>query len=93
MRKGIIPGNSKSIWKAVSIAKDINSSEIPSKMFRGPNDRNEINEDEVAECFASCFEAKISSLSTNIVIDPQVYNGTRKIKVTIIDNENIFSIM
>ena len=33
VRKGIIPGNSKSLWKAVNIAKDVNSNEIPTKML------------------------------------------------------------
>ena len=33
VRKGIIPGNSKSLWKAVKLAKDVNTNELPSKMF------------------------------------------------------------
>ena len=75
VRKGIIPGNSKSLWKAVNLAKDVNSNEIPSKMYR---EGNEIVEDEVAENFAEFFENKISNLLADIVIDPGVYNGTRK---------------
>ena len=57
VRKGIIPGNSKSLWKAVNIAKDVNSNEIPSKMYR---DWIEINEEERSESFADFFENKIS---------------------------------
>ena len=75
VRKGIIPGNSKSLWKAVKLAKDVNSNEISSKMYR---EGNEIVEDEVAENFAEFFENKISNLLADIVIDPGVYNGTRK---------------
>ena len=58
VRKGIIPGNSKSIWKAVKIAKDINSSEIPSKMYK---DNIEIDENAIPECFAEHFSRKIST--------------------------------
>ena len=75
VRKGIIPGNSKSLWKAVKLAKDVNSNEISSKMYR---EGNEIVEDEVAENFTEFFENKISNLLADIVIDPGVYNGTRK---------------
>ena len=35
VRKGIIPGNSRSLWKAINIEKDINSNEIPRRMFEG----------------------------------------------------------
>ena len=34
VRRGIIPGNPKSLWKAINIAKDINPSEIPRKMMK-----------------------------------------------------------
>ena len=52
VRKGIIPGNSRSIWKAVNIAKDINSNEIPKEMF---NEGIRISVDEIAESFAAHF--------------------------------------
>ena len=56
----------------VEIAKDVNSSEIPSKMYK---EGNEIYEEEISESFAEFFEEKILGLLTNIVIDPRVYNG------------------
>ena len=34
VRRGIMPGNSKSLWEAVRISKDINSSMIPDEMFQ-----------------------------------------------------------
>ena len=35
VRKGITPGDSRSLWKAVNIAKDKSSIEIPTKMSNG----------------------------------------------------------
>ena len=80
VRKGIVPGNSRSLWKAVSIAKDINSNEIPKEMFI---EGNRVCVDEVAESFATHFEDKISRLTSEIRIDQNVFNGTR----TILDHE------
>ena len=55
VRKGITPGDSRSLWKAVNIAKDKNSSEIPSKMFNG---NEEIDEDMLPESFSEYFSNK-----------------------------------
>ena len=49
VRKGIIPGNTKSLWKAVKVAKDINVEDIPSKMFK---DDIKIENDQISDCFA-----------------------------------------
>ena len=79
VRKGIVPGDSKSLWKAVNIARDKNSDEIPSKMFKNAV---EVDENEIPESFAEYFASKISSLMVNIAIDPNVYNGNRRITST-----------
>ena len=76
VRKGIIPGNSRSLWKAVNVAKDQNSNEIPKSMF---NEGISINEEELPECFAEYFENKVSKQSENVVLNPNVYNGVRKL--------------
>ena len=76
VRKGIIPGNSRSLWKAVRIAKDINSNEIPKEML---NEGIWIEVEDVAECFATHFEDKINRLSRETRINPNVFNGTRTI--------------
>ena len=34
VRKGILPGDSRSLWSAVKIAKDTGTNEIPSNMMR-----------------------------------------------------------
>ena len=75
-RKNIIPGNSKSLWTAVNISKDIGSSEIPNNMYC--NDK-QIPESEVANCVATYFEKKVDKFVKNAKIDPGVYNGTPKL--------------
>ena len=49
VRQGIKPGNSKSLWEAVKIAKDQNIEELPDQMkFNG----NTIPNENLAEEFA-----------------------------------------
>lgn len=74
VRRGIIPGNSKSLWTAVNIAKDINTHSIPSNMTLAGS---EIQTKDQPEAFANFFLNKI--LSNNIVVEDSVYNGKRKI--------------
>ena len=38
MRKNIIPGNSKSLWNAVNVAKNVDCKKIPPKMRDGDYD-------------------------------------------------------
>ena len=78
VRKGIIPGNTKSLWKAVKVAKDTNVEDIPSKMFKGDM---EIETDQISDCFADYFCEKITLLSNDAQINPTVYNGRRKMDV------------
>ena len=72
----MIPGSSKSLWKAVSAAKDIGISTIPNTMTFG---NKIINEHERSDCFASFFEEKVRTITESVVIDPNVFNGSRKI--------------
>ena len=76
VRKGIIPGNCKSLWKAVRIAKDLNSEDLPKSMFKNGH---LLDTEDLAEEFANHFEDKISSLMSHVVIDQLVYNGERKL--------------
>jgi hypothetical protein len=78
VRKGIIPGNTKSLWKAVKVAKDTNVEDIPSKMFKGDM---EIETDQISDCFADYFCEKITLLSNDAQINPTVNNGRRKMDV------------
>ena len=40
----------------------------------------QINEHERSDCFASFFEAKVKDIMDNMIIDPLVYNGVRKME-------------
>ena len=63
VRRNIVPGNGKSLWKAVSEAKE---EELPNKMFR---DGIIIKPDDLEEAFAELFESKVKQLSDNANID------------------------
>ena len=76
VRKGIMPGNSKSLWRAVSIAKDVGQPRIPVNMKYN----NEIVTGvDVCESFVKFFEGKVNSIVSNVNIDPNIHNGGRKI--------------
>ena len=89
VRKGIIPGDCKSLWKAVNIAKDINSGEIPAIMFLGTL---KVEENDIPERFAEHLESKVASIVTQISIDPNVYNGITRLisnEMNFMTNDNI----
>jgi hypothetical protein len=76
VRRGIIPGNSGSLWCAVNIAKDVNNNNLPGVMFKS----NEIiNGDNLAEEFASYFNTKVLNISSETLPSDTVYNGKRKV--------------
>ena len=81
VRRGILPGNSKTLWNVVHIAKDTNIQTLPNKMFL---DSNEIPSLERADAFAKFFDTKVTSNKTNVNVN--VYNGKRKA----ISNEVMF---
>ena len=76
IRKNLIPGNSKSLWKAVSAAIDVGSVTLPHTMTLG---NIKITEHERSDCFAKFFEDKVKNITESVQIVPQVFNGTRKI--------------
>ena len=76
IQRTIIPGNSKSLWKAVKIAKDINTNDIPKVMYRNGEKINKVN---IACSFAQFFNEKIQKIVNETQIDPIVYNGKRKL--------------
>ena len=77
IRKDIRPGNSKSLWRAVGIAKNMNTDELPETMY---HNGVEIDNNELQEAFAEHFDEKISTLINNAVISQNVYNGSEKIR-------------
>ena len=76
VRQGIIPGNNKTLWEAVKIAKDLNIDDLPDEMKL---DGKTIPKEEIAEEFAKMFEQKVKDISSTTKVDDGVYNGNRKI--------------
>ena len=87
VRKGIVPGNSRSLWSAVNMSKDIGPNEIPSNMYHKDM---RVPDNEVANCFAVFFEEKVAKIVKSANIDPMVYNGQKKLDAT---NSNFMSEM
>ena len=86
VRRKIVPGNSKSLWNAVKASKDLGASALPVSMTLGGE---KISEHERSNCFATHFEEKIRLITNSTVIDPNVYNGIRKM---VASNEIFMSI-
>ena len=76
VRIGILPGNSKSLWTSVKIAKDLNIQKIPEKMKLNGAD---VDNADIPDKFASFFKDKITNYVNESRIDNNVYNGTRKV--------------
>ena len=77
VRKGIIPGNSKTLWRAVSIAKDINLvGDIPDSLLLQGIPVQQCN---LADTFADFFNNKVVNFSNETAVSHIVYNGKRKV--------------
>jgi hypothetical protein len=55
VRKGILPSNTKSLWTAVNIAKDVNKHDLPDMMYLNGELNNDKN---IPDVFAHYFEKK-----------------------------------
>ena len=76
IRKNILPGNSKTLWVAVKTAKDINQSSLPEEMFFN---QIKVDPNNLPSVFGTFFLNKVKSMTDNININPNVYNGIRKV--------------
>jgi hypothetical protein len=74
VRKVIIPGCTKSLWKAVDAAKDCAKNNIPSRIFR---DGLETEQGKISDEFGRFFDDKIKSALNKINVTDSVYNGRR----------------
>jgi hypothetical protein len=72
VRKVIIPGCTKSLWKAVNAAKDCAKNNIPGRMFQ---DGIEIESGKVSDIFGQFFDDKTKSALNKINVTDTVYNG------------------
>ena len=76
VRRGIVPGNSKSLWDAVKRSKDINSNNLPDTLTL---DGNKVNKNDLPDVFAKFFVDKVNAIVGDCVVSDSVYNGTRKL--------------
>ena len=76
IRRKIIPGNNKSLWDAVKIAKDIEPTPLPKTLLENGKLFNRL---EAPSAFATYFKSKIEKLEEHLVLDPGVWNGEEMI--------------
>ena len=76
IRRGILPGNSKSLWDAVKIASDKNVTRLPNNLFLNGES---VSDGHVASSFANFFNKKVDDITKATSICPEVYNGHQKI--------------
>ena len=81
VRRKIIPGNNKSLWDAVKIARDIEPTPLPSILTR---DGKSYDRMAAPTAFSEYFKSKISVLEESATIDEEMWNGER-----IINSENV----
>ena len=64
VRKGILPGNTSSLWKAVKIAKNVGYTVIPNNMTMNNVLVSGVN---IAEHFAEFFDSKVGNIVLNLI--------------------------
>ena len=78
IRNKIVPGDNSSLWSAVKAAKDQSSILIPKNLTR---DNIAIDETYTANCFATFFDEKISTIKRSLSMSDSVHNGKNKLIV------------
>ena len=78
VRNNIVPGDNKSLWSAVKLAKNVPTDSIPKNLFCN---NISVNENDQANCFANYFFEKVNSIKNSLVVNDQVYNGKNKLIV------------
>ena len=76
IRKKIIPGNSKTLWDAVKISKNINIPSIPANMKLN---NITVENNELPDAFANHFINKVNAIVNEQIVDDTVHNGHRKL--------------
>ena len=71
--------HTRSLWRAVNIAKDLNQEDLPMQMNE---DGIPITDNDLSDRFADYFEEKVMNLASNVAINPTVYNGIRRVQCT-----------
>jgi hypothetical protein len=75
-RRGIQPGNSKSLWAAVKIAKNKGTDVIPQLLYKN---QQKIKHKNSQDEFARFFVNKVRLITDSFKIYEEVYNRKRKI--------------
>ena len=70
----IVPGNSKSVWNAVNLAKDINPNKIPPQMT---HEGTLIVNSDLSDAFADFFDMKVKNIVTSCKVEDDIYNGRK----------------
>ena len=79
VRRNMIPGNSKSLWDAVKIAKDLNIEPIPTNMY---GEGELLTHADMPDHFASFFNKKVIDIMNTTVIDNEIYNGVKRVEAS-----------
>ena len=74
VRRSIVPGNSQSLWKAVKIARDVNTSVLPNQLYL---EDVIVNANDQPDTFARFFDSKVRRVISETNIDDNVYNGKK----------------
>ena len=82
IRQGLIPGNSKTLWDSVKIAKNVNINNLPELMTL--NDLP-IPKIDLQDTIANHFKSKIDNIVNESTINANVYNGKKKLNVNNLD--------
>ena len=75
VRRNLRPGDSKSLWNAVNVAKDIGTNALPQSMTF---ENCSILCLSRSDYFADFFLKKVESITSDVKADPLVFNGTKK---------------
>jgi hypothetical protein len=74
VRRGILPGNSKSLWDAVKIAKNKGVEVIPQVLYLN---QQEIKKENSQDVFAGFFFFIIRAIINSSNINEEVNNGKK----------------
>ena len=74
VRRSIVPGNSQSLWRAVRIARDVNSTTLPNQLFLN---NEAVNSKELPDIFAGFFDGRVRDVISKTDLDENVYNGRK----------------
>ena len=91
VRRGIIPGNSKTLWNAVKKSKDLNVNNLPDNLTL---DGITVSQTDLPDIFAEFFSNKVGVIVNECVVSDTVYNGVRKINSNVenfMNPENVYA--